>query len=222
MAVKVRGEKREVFGKNAARRLRRAGKVPAILYGPELENVSLILDKKDIFQILRSETGENTIFKVSFDSQDRDVMLKDVQVQPVTDELLHVDLIVIAMDKVIRVEVPVVLVGEAVGVKVEGGFVDFIARELEIECLPAAIPEHIDVDISNLHLHQSIKVAELTPPEGVVFTAEPNTVIALVQAQSREEVVKEEAEEAEVIAEGGEPEVIKKERAEPGAKKEED
>jgi len=216
MDVKIKGEKRELFGKNASRRLRREGKVPAILYGPETENVSLSLEKKDIFQILRSESGENTIFKVSFDSQVQDVMIKDLQKDPTSDELLHVDLILIAMDKEIRVEVPVVLVGEAVGVKSEGGFVDFVLRELEIECLPKDIPEHIDVDLSGLHLHQSIKVDELTPPEGVTFISEPDSVIAMIQAQAKEEEAVEEGieEEGEVITGEEEPEVIKKEKAE--------
>ena len=217
MGVKIKGEKREVFGKNASRRLRREGKVPAILYGPETENISLTLEKREIFQILKSESGENTIFKVAFDSQARDVMIKDHQIDPSSDELLHVDLILIAMDKEIRVDVPVVLVGEAVGVKSEGGFVDFILRELEIECLPKDIPEHIDVDLTELHLHQSIKVEDLIPPAGVTFINEPGDVIAMIQAQAKEEeVVPEEEleEEGEVIAGEEEPEVIKKEKAE--------
>ena len=217
MAVKIKGEKREVFGKNASRRLRREGRVPAILYGPETKNVSLTLEKKDLFEILRSESGENTIFKVSFDSQAQDVMIKDLQKDPTSDELLHVDLILIAMDKEIRVEVPVTLMGEAVGVKTEGGFVDFVLRELEIECLPNDIPEHIDVDITELHLHQSIKVGELTPPPGVTFISDPDSSIAMIQAQAKEEevVVEEELEEeGEVIAGEEEPEVIKKEKTE--------
>jgi large subunit ribosomal protein L25 len=221
MEVKIKGEKREVFGKNASRRLRREGKVPAILYGPETENVSLSLDKKDLFQILKSESGENTIFKVSYDSQTQDVMIKDLQKDPTSDRLLHVDLILITMDKEIRVSVPVVLVGEAVGVKSEGGFVDFVLRELEIECLPNDIPEHIDVDLTELHLHQSIKVEEITPPAGVAFISDPDSVIAMIQAQAKEEevVVEEELEEeGEVIAGEEEPEVIKKEKAEEAEK----
>jgi large subunit ribosomal protein L25 len=216
MTVKIKGAKRELFGKNASRRLRREGKVPAILYGPETENISLSLEKKDLFQILRSETGENTIFKVSFDSQVQDVMIKDLQKDPTTDELIHVDLILIAMDKEIRLEVPIVLVGESVGVKSEGGFVDLSLRELEIECLPKDIPEQIQVDITALHLHQSIKVEELTPPPGVTVISEPESVIAMIQAQAKEEeVVEEELEEgAEVIAGEEEPEVIKKEKPE--------
>lgn len=215
MEIKIKGEKREFFGKNASRRLRREGRVPAILYGDKTENVSLALEKKDIFLILKSETGENTIFKVSFDSQTRDVMIKDLQKNPANDELLHVDLFMISMDKVIRVPVPVVLKGEAVGVKTEGGFVDFVTREVEIECLPRAIPERIEVDISGLHIHQSVKLEEIALPEGAKWISDPETVIVLIHAQAKEEVVVEEAEtEEEVFAEGEEPEVIKKERVE--------
>jgi large subunit ribosomal protein L25 len=223
MEIKIKGETRENFGKNASRRLRREGRVPAILYGAHAENVSLSLDKKDIFQILRSESGENTIFKLSYNSKTQDVMIKDVQINPADDELLHVDLILIAMDKEIRVTVPFVLTGEAVGVKAEGGFVDFVTREIEIECLPRAIPEHIEVDISALHLHQSVKVEEISPPEGAKWVEDPETVIVMIHAQAKEEVVVEEEEEAEIIAEGEEPEVIKKEKPEEGeeAKKEE-
>lgn len=214
MEIKIKGEMRESFGKNAARRLRREGKVPANLYGTEAKNVALALDKKDIFQILRSESGENTIFKVSYDSKTRDVMIKEVQINPANDELLHVDLILISMDKEIRVMVPFVLIGEAVGVKAEGGFVDFVTREAEIECLPRAIPENIEVDISGLHLHQSVKVEDVPPPEGAKWLSEPETVIAMIHAQAKEEVVVEGVEEEEIISEEEEPEVIKKEKLE--------
>ncbi len=213
MEIKIKGEKRDIFGKNASRRLRREGKIPAVLYGASSENVPLALDKRDLFQILRSESGENTIFKVSYDSTIQDVMIKDLQMAPSNDELLHVDLIMIAMDKQIRVTVPIVLMGEAVGVKAEGGFVDFVTREIEIECLPREIPENIEVDISALHLHQSVKIEEIALPKGAKWISEPGTVIALIHAQAKEEaVVKEEEEEAEVFAEGEEPEVIKKEK----------
>jgi large subunit ribosomal protein L25 len=223
MGIKIKSEIREIFGKNASRRLRREGRLPASLYGTQAENVSLILDKKDIFQILRSEAGENTIFKVSYNSKTQDVMIKEVQTNPATDELLHVDLILIAMDKEIRVTVPFVLTGEAVGVKAEGGFVDFVTREIELECLPKAIPEHIEVDISDLHLHQSVKVEELSLPEGAKWVSDPETVIAMIHAQAKEEVVvAEEEEEEEIITEGEEPEVIKKEKpGEEETKKEE-
>ena len=222
MSLVIKAEKRETFGKNASRVVRRAGRVPAILYGPGLDNVALTLDKKDMFSILKSETGENTLFVLSFDSEKKDAMIKELQINPVSDELLHVDLIQIVMDKMIRVAVPIVLIGEAVGVKTEGGFVDFSSREIEVECLPKDIPEKIEVDISELHLHQSVKVDEISTPEGTVITSDSEMVIVLVQAPAKEEEPEVEEEEEEVMAEGEEPEVIKKDKVEEEAEKKEE
>lgn len=219
MGFKIKGEKREVFGKNACRRIRSEGKVPAVLYGANTSSVPLILPKNEIIKILKSETGENTIFKVSFNSENRNVMIKELQADPITDELLHVDLIQIAMDKTIQVSVPVVPRGEAVGVKAEGGFIDFITREVEIECLPKDIPEHIEIDISSLHVHQSLKVEDIKPSEGVEILSDNDAVLILIDVPHKEEIVEEEKEE-EVITEGEEPEVIKKEKEEVEKEKE--
>jgi len=221
MSFMIRAEMREVFGKNASRRLRKEGKLPAILYGKNIQNVSLILDKKDIFAVLKSETGENTIFEVSFNSKKKNAMIKELQKDLVTDELLHADLILIAMDEVVNIAVPLVLIGEAVGVKAEGGFVNFVNREVEVECLPKDIPENIGIDISNLHLHQSIKVDELSPPEGATITTDGQSVIVLIEAPSKEEKVEEVEEVEEEITEEKEPEIIKKEKAEEEKEKKE-
>jgi len=221
MALTIKAEKREGVGKSVSRRLRREGKLPAILYGEGVINTPLILNKKDIFAILKSEARENTIFKLSFDSELRDAMIKALQIEPASDELLHADLIQIAMDKLIRVSVPIVHKGEPVGVKTEGGFVDFITREVEIECLPKDIPEHMEIDISALHLHQSFKVENLALPAGVRFLSDPATVLVLIEVPHKEEeVVTAAATEGEVVAEEKEPEVIKKERAEEKEEKE--
>jgi large subunit ribosomal protein L25 len=221
MNLTIKGEKREAFGKNASRRLRREGMVPAVLYGGDEPSAHLAIQKKDIFGILRSESGENTIFKTSFDSESRDTMIKELQTDPVTDEVLHIDLILIAMDKAVRVSIPVVVTGESVGVKTEGGFVDLITREVEVECLPGDIPEYIEVDISDLHLHQSIKLEDMTFPEGVESLDDPQTVVVLIEAPTKEEeVVVEAEEEEEVMAEGEQPEVIKKEKEEEEEKEE--
>jgi large subunit ribosomal protein L25 len=221
MSITIKCEKRDAFGKNASRRLRREGKVPAVLYGGDEPSTHLVMQKKDIFGILRSESGENTIFKASFDSESKDTMIKELQTDPVTDEILHIDLILIAMDKAVRVSVPVVVAGEAVGVKTEGGFVDLITREVEVECLPGDIPEHLEVDISGLHLHQSIKVEEITFPEGVESMSDPQTLVVLIEAPTKEEEIvteEEEEEEVEVMAEEEQPEVIKKEKEEEAEK----
>jgi large subunit ribosomal protein L25 len=217
MSLTIKCEKRDVFGKNASRRLRREGKVPAVLYGRNEPSTHLVIQKKDIFGILRSESGENTIFKTSFDSEYKDTMIKEFQADPVTDEILHIDLILIAMDKAVRVSVPIIVAGEAVGVKTEGGFVELITREVEVECLPEDIPEHIEVDISDLHLHQSIKIEEMKFPKGVENMSDPQTLVVLIEAPAKEEEIvkeEEEEEEVEVMAEGEQPEVIKKEKEE--------
>ncbi|MCX8159516.1 MAG: 50S ribosomal protein L25 [Candidatus Saccharicenans sp.] len=211
MTLVIKAEKRTDLGKNASGRLRRQGLVPAILYGESMDSQPLTLKKKDIIEILKSETGENTIFRVAYDSEEKDVMIKEVQIHPVTDELLHVDLIQISMDKPVRVSVPVELVGEPVGVKVEGGLVDFLLRELDIECLPREIPEAIRIDISHLHLHQSFKVMNLELPAGIKILHEPQAAIVVISSIA-EEAAPATTEEVVEGAEMKEPEVIKKER----------
>src|SRR4030066_2595295 len=148
MSFTVKAEIRDAFGKNVSRRLRKQGLIPAVLYGEGEATVPLVLAKKDVVLILKSDTGENTIFKVAFDSKTQDAMFKDVQIDASSDELIHADLILISMDKAIRVNVPVLLQGEPVGVKTEGGFVDFMTREIEAKGLPKTIPEHIKGEIS--------------------------------------------------------------------------
>jgi len=216
MSLVIKSEKRDLFGKNASRRIRKSGLVPAVLYGEGSESIPLALAKKDIVKILKSETRENTIFKIAFDSEEKDVMIKALQIDATSDELLHADLILIAMDKAIRVAVPIELIGEPIGVKTEGGFVDFMTREVEVECLPADIPERISSDISGLHLHESLKVADLIAPARVKLISDPGTVLAMVQVP-HEEKVEVKPEEEVVAAEAAEaapaePEVIKKER----------
>ncbi len=211
MTLVIKADKRTELGKNASGRLRRQGLVPAILYGESMDSLPLTLKKKDIIEILKTETGENTIFRVAYDSEEKDVMIKEVQIHPVTDELLHVDLIQISMDKPVRVSVPVELVGEPVGVKVEGGLVDFLLRELDIECLPREIPEAIRIDISQLHLHQSFRVMNLELPAGIKILHEPQAAIVVISSIA-EEAAPATAEEVVEGAEMKEPEVIKKER----------
>ncbi len=213
MTITIQAEKREGTGKNANRRLRKQGLVPAILYGEAVASVALTLKKKDIADIMKLETRENTLFRVGFGDDVRDAMIKDLQVDPATDELLHADLVQIAMDKMIRIAVPVVPKGEAYGVKNEGGFVDFITRELEIECLPKDIPDKIEIEVTDLHLHQSVKIENITPPQGVKFMTEPGTVLLMISLPHKEEEFPGEKPEAAAAEEAKEPEVIKKERA---------
>lgn len=214
MGIFIRSEKRQGLGKNASRRLRAQGFVPAVLYGESMDSMPLVLNKKDIIQVLKLETGENTIFKVVADPEEFDAMIKELQVEPATDELLHVDLIRISMDKPIRVTVPVVHRGDPAGVKSEGGFIDFAHREVDVECLPRDIPESLEIDISGLHIHQSFKVEDIAPPAGVRIISDPGTVLVLIAVPHKEEEFPGEKPEEAVAEEAAEPEVIKKERAE--------
>lgn len=206
MEFSIDAEKRAQFGKNASRRIRRDGKIPAILYGAGTDAMALALEKADVFRILKSDSGENTLFTVKVGTENMTAMIKDLQMDPVKDEILHADLIHIAMDKEIKVSIPVDIIGEAVGVKTEGGFVDLMIRELEVECLPNIIPESIEIDISALHMHQSLKVEDVILPEGVKMISEPEAVIVVIAAPTKEEEKPEEEveEELEAAAEGEE------------------
>jgi large subunit ribosomal protein L25 len=215
------------FNKNAARRVRVAGKIPAVLYGPGSEPVAVEVDPKQISRILFSETGHNTIFDVEIAGQKpTKVMIVDWQREPLKDQLIHIDLKRIALDKALRVKVRVKLQGTPVGVKVAGGILDQVMREVEVECLPADIPASIAVDVSNLEMHGVIRISDL-PHSGSLkyLNAEDATVAHVISI--REEVVAP-VEGAVAAADAGaaaagtaEPEVAKKGKtdADAGAKK---
>ncbi len=208
------------FTKNAARRVRVAGKIPAVLYGPGSEPVAIEVDPKQISRILFSETGHNTIFDVEIEGQaPAKAMIVDWQREPLKDLLIHIDLKRIALDKTLRVSVRVKLVGIPVGVKASGGILDQVLREVEVECLPADIPSQIAVDVSNLAMHGVLRVSDLPHSGSLKFlNAEDATVAHVVSI--REEVVAVAADAAAAAPAGGEPEVAKKGKPEEaGAKK---
>ncbi|WP_263410233.1 50S ribosomal protein L25 [Terriglobus tenax] len=204
------------FNKNAARRVRVSGLIPAVVYGAGKDSQAITVDPKAITKILHSESGHNTIFDLSVGAEPAiKAMIVDWQYEPIKGKLLHIDLKRIAMDKAMRVNVPVMLVGTATGVKNQGGILDHILREVEIECLPGDIPSHIDVDVTNLGLHDAVHVSDLPHGGKFKFIVEENAVVAHVT------IVKEEAA-AEVVAAPTEPEVAKKgkqDAAAEGAKK---
>ena len=214
------------FNKNAARRVRRAGKIPAVLYGAGHEPVAVEVDPKQISRILYSESGHNTIFDVHVGEKSKaaKAMIVDWQREPIKDQLIHIDLKRIALDKALRVSVPIRLVGVAIGVKAEGGILDLVLREAEIECLPADIPSHIDVDVSNLALHQVLRVSDLPHSDKIKFLeAEDATVAHVVSIREEAPAVVEGVDAATVATAGtpAEPEVAKKGKteAEPAAAK---
>ena len=220
------------FNKNAARRVRAAGKIPAVLYGPGHEPVALEVYPKLILKILYSESGHNTIFDVEVAGQPAaKAMIVDWQREPLKDQLIHIDLKRIALDKALRVRVRVKLLGIPIGVKTEGGILDQVLREVEVECLPADIPGHIDVDVSELAMHQGIRVNGLPHSDKIKYMTPEDATVAHV-VHIREEVVAapevvEGAAVAGAVAPGeagavpAEPEVAKKGKteAEPAAAK---
>ena len=212
MDATLQVEKRETRGKNEARRLRAAGRIPAVVYGVEKDKaVAIAVDPKVLSRILHSDSGANTLISIKgLDSGDTRVMVKEYQLDPIDHRMLHADFYQIAMDKTLTVTVPIVLKGEAKGVKQQGGIVDFVNREIEVEVLPADIPEGIDLDISELMLNQGIRVRDLNL-EGAKWkpVTEPDVMIVHVVALKAEEPAPAAAAEATAVA-PAEPEVIKK------------
>ena len=192
------------FNKNHARRVRTQGLIPAVVYGAGEESVAVTVDPKIITKILYSDSGHNTIFDLTIEGKGGGkVMIVDWQNEPIKGKLLHIDLKRIAMDKAIRVSVPVQLVGVPVGVKSGGGILSQVLHEVEIECLPADIPGHIDIDVSGLDVHGAVHVSDLPHSDKLKFLGDETALVAHVTVM-REEVVEE------VVAAPTEPEVAKK------------
>lgn len=201
------------FNKNAARRVRAAGKLPGVVYGAGEGSVAVELDPKQMLRILHSETGHNTIFDLEIagtgDTVQAKAMIVDWQFEPVKDKLIHVDLKRIALDKAMRAEVPVVLTGTAFGVRNEGGILDQVLREVEIECLPGDIPASIELDVTELKMGGVLRVSDLPHDGKFRFITDEESPVAHVA------LVKEDA--ATVAAQAAastEPEVAKKGKAE--------
>ena len=205
------------FTKNAARRVRVAGKIPAVLYGSGHDPVAIEVDPKQISRILFSETGHNTIFDVEIGGgAAAKAMIVDWQREPIKDMLIHIDLKRIALDKLLKVSVRVKLLGTPIGVKTAGGILDQILREVEIQCLPADIPSHIDVDVSGLEMHGVIRVSDLPHSDKIAYTNAEDATVAHVISIREEVVAAPEAVAAAPTT--GEPEVAKKGKPEDAAK----
>jgi large subunit ribosomal protein L25 len=202
---------RDTFGKNEARRLRRQGRVPGVLYGGAGSPATPIsVEPRALLKILHSESGANTLISLKLaGTADARVLVREFQVDPVTRQVLHADFYRVAMDKVLQVTIPVTVHGEPKGVKQQGGILEFIRREIVIECLPADIPEHVDVDVSELMLHQGIRVRDLaTSPKWKPLTEGEAMLVHVIMPKAEEAPAPAEA--AAVAAPPAEPEVIKK------------
>jgi len=206
----LEAQTREPGSKNQAKRVRRDGKIPAVVYGAGKDSLPITVDPRVVTRILNSDTGHNTIFDLALNGEKTKAMIVDWQYEPIKGRLLHIDLKRIALDKVLRVSVPIVLEGEAAGVKQEGGILEQMLREVEVECLPADIPSHIDVDVSHLTFGKVLRVSDLPHSEKLKFLTDANQPVAHVTSVKEEVVATPEAVAAEAGAAPTEPEVIKK------------
>ena len=216
MEVTLDAVRRERFGKNEAGRLRREGHVPAVLYGEGKATQSIAVNPKALLRILRSQSGVNTLISLKLEGAgETRVLVKEYQVHPVDLDLLHVDFYHVAMDKVLRVTVPVHLVGEAKGVKNEGGIVDFVHRDIVLECLPADIPEHITVDVSELGLHDGVRVRDLPAGKWKAISDGDMLIVHVVPPKAEAEPAPAATDAAAAAPTApAEPEVIKKGKVE--------
>jgi large subunit ribosomal protein L25 len=212
MEATLKAVRRDSRGKNEARRLRRDGQIPAVLYGGTTEGsetLPIAVDPKALLRILHSEAGVNTLISLSVgDGGGTKVLVKEYQIEPISHQLLHADFYRVAMDRLIQVTVPIVIKGEARGVKQQGGILDFVNRDIEVEVLPGDIPENIEVDVSELMLGQSIRLRDVAMDVRWRPISEPDMMIVHVVAPKIEEAPA--AAEAVAPAAPAEPEVIKK------------
>jgi large subunit ribosomal protein L25 len=196
--------------KNAARRVRRDGKVPAVVYGAGKDALSVSVDPRQVKSILHSKTGHNTIFDLTLDGEKTKAMIVDWQYEPIKGALLHIDLKRIAMDKKLVVAVPIMLKGEAAGVKTEGGILEQMLREVELVCLPGDIPASIEADVTDLVFGKVIRVEDLPQSDKYKYVTEANQPVAHITTVKEEVVATPEAVAADAAAAPAEPEVIKK------------
>jgi large subunit ribosomal protein L25 len=218
MEATLEAVKREGRGKNEANRLRVSGRIPAVVYGSKKEGqapegVALTVDPKALLRILHSESGANTLITLRVEGAEARVMVKEYQLDPVTHHLLHADFYQLAMDKAITVSVPIVIKGEARGVKQDGGIIDFVTRDIEVFCLPTDIPENIPVDVTELNLHDSVRVKDLVQgPKWKALTDGETMIVHVVMPKAEESAAAatDATAEAAAPAATAEPEVIKK------------
>lgn len=209
--ITVRATSREDLGKNAARRLRREGFVPLTVYGGDGESISVAAPLKDLAAVLRSHTGQNTVFTLDTEGVGAsEVLFQDRQIDPLTNRLIHADLKRLVRGQKIEITVPLHLTGEAFGVREEDGVLEQIAREIEIRVSPRDIPDSIDVDVTDLKVHEVLHVSDITASEGIEILTPPDTVIATIGIITEEEIAEalttptaeEEQAEPEVIGKG--------------------
>ena len=213
MTIEV--QRREAMGKNANRRLRLEGKVPAVVYGAGKESVAIQLERKTLIELMRATDGHNPIFllKLAGTKQNRHAMIREMQVDPVSRRVQHVDFLRVLMTEEVKVSVHIELIGTPEGVKTDGGVLDFVTREVEVECLPDKIPAHFELNVEDLQLGQHLEVKDLTLPEGVTLHDDADKVVVSI-SHSRVEAEDDEDEEDLLASDSAEPELISRGKAE--------
>jgi large subunit ribosomal protein L25 len=218
MEATLEAIKRETRGKNEARRLRAAGKIPGVIYGAQKEgekgkNLPVSVDPKPLLRILHSGSGVNTLITLKVDGEgDSRVLVKEFLLDPVTHAMLHADFVRVNMDRRITVTVPIIIKGEPRGVKLEGGVLDFVHREIELESLPLEIPNSIEIDVANLGLNEAVYVRDVAAGAKWLPVSDPDMMLVhVITPRAVEEPVAADAAVAAAPAvAGAEPEVIKK------------
>jgi large subunit ribosomal protein L25 len=215
MDATLEAVKREGRGKNEANRLRAAGRIPAVVYGTrqdgkQPEAIPVAVDPKAVLKILHSDSGANTLINLTVEGSESRVMVKEYQLDPVTHLLLHADFYQLAMDKLLTVTVPVLIKGEPRGVKLQGGLLDFVTREIQVQSLPTDIPENIVVDVTELMLNQSIRLKDLPENPKWKPVNDPETMLVHVVLPKAEESAAAATPAEGAAPAAAEPEVIKK------------
>ena len=215
MEAVLEATSRDSFGKNEARRTRREGMVPAVLYGAISDTsgvapTPIAVNPKSLLKILHSESGANTLISLKLAGGDARVLVKEYQLDPVTHAVLHADFYRVRMDRMLRVTIPVIVKGEPKGVKAQGGVLEYIRREIEVECLPADIPEHVKVDVTELMLHQGIRVRDIAVDPKWTAVSDADMMLVHVIMPKVEEAPAATDAAAATATTPAEPEVIKK------------
>jgi large subunit ribosomal protein L25 len=209
--VEAQARPEQARTKNAARRVRRSGRIPAIVYGAKKESVAITVDPKQISRILHSGSGHNSVFDLKVGGEQSKAMIVDWQYEPIKGTLMHIDLKRIAMDQTLRVQVPIQLTGTAEGVKTQGGILEQVLREVEVECLPADIPDHLEADVTALVFGTVLRVKDLPHDGKVKFVTDENQTVAHITSVKEVVEAAPAAEGVEAAAAApAEPEVIKK------------
>lgn len=208
--LEITVEQRQKTGRNIARKMSRDGKVAAVVYGAGRDSVPITVDRKTILELLKKAASENAIYllRLGGSKNQRHVMIRDMQVDPVSQRILHIDFQRVLMDQLLRVQAPLELQGVPAGVRNDGGVLDFVTRELEVECLPKDIPDLLTLDVTELEIGDHLEASQVTLPEGVTLVEEPDRTIASVNFPRPEEEEEPEEEELLLEAEAEEPEVI--------------